>query len=115
MELFTGQVLRHASDTITPPPRPLPVSTFRPPPQDVADVIQQMGCGKAVGLDEVPAEILKAGGDVLAIRFRSLIDRIVQSQQWRGDGKAAASPRYGRRRKITGRARTAGICSYPTM
>ena len=82
MELFTGQVLCHARITITPPLRPLPVSTFRPPPKNVADVIQQMGCGKAVGLDEVPAEILKAGGDVLAIQFDSLIDRIVQSQQW---------------------------------
>ena len=96
MELFTGQVLRHASDTITPPPRPLPVSTFRPPPQDVADVIQQMGCGKAVGLDEVLVEILKAGGGVL-------------------DGKAAASPRCGRRKKIAGRAKTSQACSSPTM
>ena len=51
VELFTGQVLRHTSDTITPPPQPLPVSTFWPPPQDVADVIQRKGCGKAVGLD----------------------------------------------------------------
>ena len=30
----------------------------------------------------MPAEILKAGGDVLAIRLHSLLDRIVQSQQW---------------------------------
>ena len=98
MELCTGQVLGDASSTITPPPQPLPVSTSRPPPppQDVADVIQQMCCGEAVGLDEVLVEILKAGGGVL-------------------DGKAAASPRCGRRKKIAGRAKTSQACSSPTM
>ena len=97
MELCTGQVLGDASSTITPPPQPLPVSTSRPPPpQDVADVIQRMCCGEAVGLDEVLVEILKAGGGVL-------------------DGKAAASPRCGRRKEIAGRAKTSRACSSPTM
>ena len=82
VELFAGSSLPMPSLTATEPASVMPVRQFRPSPSSVASAIARMGTGKAVGPDEVPAELLKAGGDALAVRVHALIDRVVTSQRW---------------------------------
>ena len=82
VELFAGSSLPLPSFAATEPVSSVPLQRFRPSPSGVASAIARVGSGKAVGPDEVPAELLKAGGDALAIRVHALIDRVVTSQRW---------------------------------
>jgi hypothetical protein len=82
VELFAGSSLPLPSLATTEPTAPVPLRRFRPSPSAVASAIARTGSGKAVGPDEVPAELLKAGGCALAIQVHSLIDRVVTSQRW---------------------------------
>jgi hypothetical protein len=82
VELFAGASLPQPALAATEPMNVVPIQRFRPSLTDVASAIARTGTGKAVGPDEVPAELLKAGGCAIAVCVHPLIDRIVVSQRW---------------------------------
>ena len=114
VELFAGSSLPLPSLAATEPTSSVPLRQFRPSPSSIASAIARMGTGKAVGPDEVPAELPKAGGDALAIRVHTLIDRVVTSQRWPWCWKGGRIATLWNKKATTRSATTAGGSSCRT-
>ena len=51
-------------------------------PSRIERAISKLGLNKGTGKDEVPAELLKAGGFPLAVKIADVCARIVTSEVW---------------------------------
>jgi hypothetical protein len=59
-----------------------PNSRFQPSVLEVADEIDSLGNNKALGPDEIAAELLKVGGCPMVVHLHSIIDEMVISETW---------------------------------
>uniref|UniRef100_A0A914XLD6 Endonuclease/exonuclease/phosphatase domain-containing protein n=1 Tax=Plectus sambesii TaxID=2011161 RepID=A0A914XLD6_9BILA len=118
---FFHQLYNHESPTGPPasPPKiafPLhPVPEHEPSIEEVKIAIRLMKTGKAAGSDEVTAEALKYGGDILAQRVHSLICLMWCSNQIPHTWKVATivpSSRKATQRTVT---TTKGSACYPLL
>jgi hypothetical protein len=73
-ELLQGAILNNPTSTVTAPAQPLQPIGFRPSVTRVEKKIQQLGDGKATGPDDIPSELMKAGGAAFAARLHAIID-----------------------------------------
>ena len=67
------------------PSHPVPIKDFNPTVDHVHVQIMKLGklgSGKAAGPDGICAELLKAGGHVMACLFHPVVSRLVCSQVW---------------------------------
>eukprot|EP00973_Karenia_brevis_P081561 11305703-Karenia_brevis.AAC.1 len=71
-ELFNGRIVQDLTDLATPPGTSCSEGGFIPSISAVENTIQKLGDRKALGLDGLPAELLKAGGSPLAIKTHEI-------------------------------------------
>ena len=75
--LFRWKVLPSLQCAHSAPLQPVPVHDFNPTVEQVLDQIAKLGSGKAAGPDGICAEILKAGGHVMANLLHLVVSRLV--------------------------------------
>eukprot|EP00973_Karenia_brevis_P052909 7353960-Karenia_brevis.AAC.1 len=57
-------------------------SIFQPSLAAWAGALGDLGHGKAIGLDEIPAELIHAGGDAFAVRSFGIYENLVKHERW---------------------------------
>eukprot|EP00973_Karenia_brevis_P081254 11265305-Karenia_brevis.AAC.1 len=51
-------------------------------PACTAKAFRALGRGRGVGHDEIPAELLQAGGDPLACKYSAINQRVLSNYSW---------------------------------
>ena len=51
-------------------------------PTTTSKAIAELGCGKGVGPDGIPAELLKAGGGAMAVKVSEVYARVAADERW---------------------------------
>ena len=64
---------------ITPQREPSPIPVLR---EEVEEAIRSLPIGKSPGADNIPAELLKQGGDELVTTVTSICQKIWETKQW---------------------------------
>ena len=86
--VFGARVVTSVECLKTEPSSPVTEHGFSPTLQQVIGAVRHLPNGKAVGPDGLPAEVIKAGGDVFGIKLFDVVTRIVDSEvfpvQWKG-------------------------------
>ena len=77
---FRGKVMDSLSCAHSAPSHPVPIKDSNPTVDHVHVQIMKLGSGKAAGPDGICAELLKAGGHVMACLFHPVVSRLVCSQ-----------------------------------
>ena len=85
--LYNGRIMDRAIGPTTTSVLAVNTNSLRITPEMTAKSIRKLG-ENAVGPDEIPASLLKAGGDALAIKLNALEQIIVEREQipamWKG-------------------------------
>ena len=79
---FRGKVMDLFSCARSAPSQPVSIKDFNPSVDHVHVQIMKLGSGKAAGPDGICAELLKAGGHVMACLFHPVVSRLVCSRVW---------------------------------
>ena len=81
-DLFSGSVESDMSLLSTKPSQITEHSSFKPSLLAWCQSLQMLGIGKAVGPDEIPAELIHAGGDAFGIKSYPIFEQLVINEQW---------------------------------
>ena len=69
-------------EKIRPPEEPTPLPVIR---EEVEEAIRNLPSGKSPGADNIPAELLKKGGDELVTVITAICQKIWEKKQWPDD------------------------------
>ena len=81
-EVFGGSVLPKTSLQCAHSDQPCKDSAVVVSPTTTSKAIAELGCGKGVGPDGIPAELLKAGGGAMAVKVSEVYARVAADERW---------------------------------
>eukprot|EP00973_Karenia_brevis_P082651 11456600-Karenia_brevis.AAC.1 len=81
-KVFMGQIITRGELAPCTPSLAVAETILKITPHSTAERIKKSKEHKATGMDEIPSELMKAGGDAFAIKLSELGDKVARSETW---------------------------------